>query len=179
VGGEFQQRFGSTPMSVTLAVHHDSADVYSPVQQRLDVLDVLRGIALLGMFLVHFSNHATGGGWADGIYQKTVALLFEERFWAMFGMLFGAGFAIQFRSADARGESFLPKYLRRLAVLAVFGVIADGVFGFNVLLGYAIWGLALPLVRKWSTPVLVAALIVSAASMHLYTTCRAAYGVAT
>jgi uncharacterized protein len=166
-------------LSVILATRAGSVDVHSQVQERLHVLDVLRGIALLGMFLVHFSNYATGGSWADGIYQKIVALLFEERFWVMFGMLFGAGFAIQLRRADARGESFLPKYLRRLAVLAAFGVIADGIFGYNVLLGYAIWGLALPLVRKWSTPVLVAALIVSAASMHLYTTGRAAYGVVT
>jgi uncharacterized protein len=166
-------------MSVTVAAPSGSADVHSAVQYRLDVLDVLRGIALVGMFLVHFSNYASGGGRVDGVYQKIVALLFEERFWAMFGMLFGAGFAIQFHRADARGESFLPKYLRRLAVLAVFGVIADGVFGFNVLLGYAIWGLTLPLVRKWSTPMLVAALVVSATSMHLYTTGRAAYGVAT
>ena len=131
------------------------------------------------MFLVHFSNNATGGGWADGLYQSAVALFFEERFWAMFAILFGAGFAIQFRRADARGESYTLKYLRRLAALAVIGVIADGIFGFNVLLGYAIWGLALPLLRKRSTPALVAALIVSAASMHLYTTARAAYGVAT
>jgi hypothetical protein len=32
----------------------------------------------------------------------------------MFGMLFGAGFAIQLRLADTRGESFLPKYQRRV-----------------------------------------------------------------
>ena len=70
--------------------------------RRLHVLDVLRGIALLGMFLVHFSNYATGGGWLDGIYEKIVLLFFEERFWAMFGILFGVGFAIQFRRADAR-----------------------------------------------------------------------------
>jgi len=166
-------------MSATLATPLRSSDAHSSIDLRLDVLDVLRGIALVGMFLVHFSNYATGGGRADGIYQQTVLLLFEERFWAMFGILFGASFAIQFRRADARGEPFTLKYLRRLAALAVFGFIADGIFGYNVLLGYALWGLALPFVRKWSTPVLVGALIVSAASMHVYTTTRAAYGVAT
>ena len=38
--------------------------------QRLHVLDVLRGIALLGMFLVHFSNYSTGGGWLDAHLRK-------------------------------------------------------------------------------------------------------------
>ena len=84
---------------------------------RLHVLDVLRGIALLGMFLVHFSYYSSGGGWLGQAYEKVVAHFFEERFWAMFGILFGAGFAIQFRRADAQGSSFLAKYVRRMAML--------------------------------------------------------------
>jgi uncharacterized protein len=147
--------------------------------RRLHVLDVLRGIALLGMFLVHFSNYATGGGWLDGIYEKIVLLFFEERFWAMFGILFGVGFGIQFRRADARGEPYLAKYYRRLAMLAVFGFIAQGIFGYNVLFGYAIWGTVLPAVRKWSVRALVVALVLSAMSGNLYLQARASYGVAT
>jgi uncharacterized protein len=147
--------------------------------QRLHVLDVLRGIALLGMFLVHFNNYSTGGGWLAGIYEQIVLLFFEERFWAMFGILFGVGFAIQFRRADARGEPYLAKYFRRLAMLAVFGFIAHGIFGFNVLLGYAIWGVVLPAVRKWSVRALVVALVLSAMSGNVYFLARASYGVAT
>src|SRR5262245_41478646 len=146
--------------------------------RRLHVLDVLRGIALVGMFLVHFNNYSSGGGWLAGIYQQGVLLFFDERFYAMFGMLFGIGFALQFRRADARGESYLPKYLRRLAMLAVFGFIAHGVFGYNVLLGYAMWGVALPIFRKWPTPALVVALLISASSANIYFLSRAAYGVA-
>jgi uncharacterized protein len=144
---------------------------------RLHVLDVLRGIALLGMFLVHFSYYSSGGGWLDQAYEKVVVLFFEERFWAMFGILFGVGFAIQFRRADAQGSTFLPKYLRRMAMLAVFGFVAHGVFGYNVLLGYAAWGLVLPAVRKWSTTMLVCALVLSAASAELYFLARASYSV--
>ena len=150
----------------------------SRADARLHVLDVLRGVALLGMFLVHFSYYSSGGGWLDQAYEKVVALFFEERFWAMFGILFGVGFAIQFRRADPEGSAFLPKYLRRMAMLAVFGFIAHGVFGFNVLLGYAAWGLVLPVVRKWSTTALVCALVLSAASANLYFLATASYGVA-
>jgi len=148
-------------------------------ETRLDVLDVLRGVALLGMFLVHFSNFAAEGGPLDQRYQTVVALFFEERFWAMFAILFGVGFALQFRRAEARGENYLPKYLRRMAALAGFGLIAHGVFGFNVLLGYAVWGLVLPLVRRLSTPVLIGCLVVSASSLNLYAIAQATYGVRT
>jgi len=145
---------------------------------RLHVVDVLRGIALLGMFLVHFSYYSSGGGWLGQAYEKVVALFFEERFWAMFGILFGVGFAIQFGRAEAQGSAFLPKYLRRLAALAAFGFIAHGVLGYNVLLGYAAWGLLLPAVRKWSIRMLVCALILSAMSGELYFLARASYSVA-
>jgi len=145
---------------------------------RLHVLDVLRGIALLGMFLVHFSYYSSDGDWLGKAYERIVALFFEERFWAMFGILFGVGFAIQFRRTDAEGGAFLPKYARRMAMLAIFGFIAHGVFGYNVLLGYAAWGLLLPIVRKWSTAMLVCALVLSATSGNLYFLARATYSVA-
>jgi len=127
-------------MSPAIAPSADPGAARDPAAQQFDrigVLDVLRGIALLGMFLVHFSNYSSEGTGIAGVYQKAVRLLVEGRFWAMFGILFGAGFAIQFRRADSRGERFVPKYLRRLFGLAAFGFIAHAVFGFNVLLGYA------------------------------------------
>jgi uncharacterized protein len=146
-------------------------------RERLHVLDVLRGIALLGMFLVHFNMYGSGGGAADRAYQSIVGLLLEERFWAMFAILFGAGFAIQLRRADARGESLVPRYLRRIAALAVFGFAAHAIFGFNVLLGYAAWGVPLLLFRRWSVRALVVALAVSAASWNIYMIATTAYAV--
>ena len=146
---------------------------------RIGSLDVLRGIALLGMFLVHFKDNSIDAAGVAATYQKIVDLFFEERFWTMFGILFGIGFAIQFRRAEARGDSYTAKYLRRMAALAIFGFIAHAVFGYNVLLGYAIWGVPLLLFRKWSTRALIIALIVSATSYAVYDVTRAAYGVAT
>jgi uncharacterized protein len=78
---------------------------------RLDVLDVLRGIALLGMYVVHFNDYATGalqGSPAAAsapvrVLESIISLFFDGRFYTMFGMLFGIGFALQLRRADARG----------------------------------------------------------------------------
>ena len=47
-------------------------------------------------------------------------------------------------------DSFIRRYGRRLAALAVFGAVAEIFFGYWVLLGYAIWGIPLLLVRRWS-----------------------------
>lgn len=152
----------------------------SPVERdRIQVLDVLRGIALLGMFLVHFSDFSTGGNGTDEVYRRAVYLLFEERFWATFGILFGVGFAIQLRRADARGEAFAARYVRRLVTLAAFGFAAHAFFGFNVLLGYAAWGFALLLFRRWSVRALVIATAVSAMSLNLYAIARVSYRAAT
>ena len=147
--------------------------------ERIGALDVLRGIALLGMFLVHFSNFASDGGRADGVYQQFVSLMLEERFWGMFAILFGAGFAIQFARAGRRGDAFVPRFLRRMAALAALGFVAHSVFGFNVLLGYAVWGVPLLLVRRWSTRALFIATLVCATSGAMYYLGRVAYRVST
>ena len=148
-------------------------------RDRLHVLDVLRGIALIGMFIVHFNDFSSGGGWANQVYQNAVALFFEERFWTIFAILFGVGFAIQLRRADARGGPFVANYLRRIGMLAVFGFIAEACFGFNVLLTYAAWGLPLLLVRRWSVRKLVVAAVACAVSWNVYVIAKAAYVVAT
>src|SRR6185503_8646600 len=96
-------------------------DTTSPVVEhdRVQVLDVLRGIALVGMFLVHFSMFSSGGGAADQLYQKTIALRLEERLWAMFAMLFGVGSAVQLRGGDPRARSVISLLLARAAGVRV------------------------------------------------------------
>ena len=146
---------------------------------RIGVLDVLRGIALLGMFLVHFKDRSYDSPGIGEIYKTFVYWFFDERFWATFGILFGVGFAIQFRNAARRGEPYVAKYLRRMAALAVFGFIAEAFFGFNVLLSYAIWGIPLILFRNWRTPALIVALLLSATSHTIYSNARRSYIVST
>ena len=123
------------------------ADTSRPVLERIDVLDILRGIALVGMFIVHFNMYeATPAGAEPGrlaaFVESFLGMFIEERFWGIFGMLFGVGFAVQLTRAEARGEPFVARYLRRLAALAVFGFIAEGVFGYNVLFAIRVVGRA-------------------------------------
>src|SRR5262245_58474545 len=107
--------------------------------QRIEILDLLRGFALLGMFIVHFHDHSTEPGGIDDVVRTLIWRLIEGKAHGTFAVLFGAGFAIQLRRAEERGASFASLYLRRLLVLALFGFAAHAFFGFNVLLGYAVW----------------------------------------
>jgi uncharacterized protein len=124
---------------------------------RLHSLDILRGLALAGMILVHFhvrmERPATG---AEDIIAWGVWILVEQKAWGTFAFLFGAGFAVLLRRLEARGEPVIPIYLRRLAGLALFGVVIKVGLGFQVLFEYALWGLVLLLVRRWPTRRLLA-----------------------
>lgn len=136
--------------------------------ERIQSLDVLRGIALLGMFVVHFHARSTDPGGIDEIVRTLTWRLVESKSHGTFALLFGAGFAIQLRRAEARGRPFAGLYLRRLLVLALFGFATHAFFGFNVLLGYAVWGVPLLLIRDWSTRTLIVTACLSAMSVSLY-----------
>ncbi len=143
--------------------------------QRIETLDILRGIALFGMFVVHFHIRTPELGGIDDVIRTLVWRLVESKSHGTFAILFGAGFAIQLRRAEGQGQPFVARYLRRLTVLAFFGFAAHAFFGFNVLLGYAIWGVPLLLMRRWSTRRLIVVAALSASSVGLYHLAAHAY----
>lgn len=136
--------------------------------ERIHVLDILRGLALFGMILVHFHQkmrlEVTG---AEDLIGWGVYLLVEQKAWGIFAFLFGAGFAILLRRLAARGAPVVTTYLRRLAGLAGFGLIAEIGLGFNILVTYACWGVVLLLVRNWSSRALFALAALSAMARPL------------
>ena len=135
---------------------------------RIQSLDILRGCALLGMFIVHFHERSTEIGGIDDTIRTLIWRLVESKSHGTFALLFGAGFAILLRRAEARGQPFAAFYLRRLAVLALFGFAAHALFGFNVLLGYAAWGVPLLLICRWSTRTLIVTAVLLTVSLALY-----------
>ena len=143
--------------------------------KRIASLDILRGLALLGMFVVHFHDHSTEPGGLDDVVRTLIWRLVESKAHGTFALLFGAGFAIQLRRAETLGRPFAGFYLRRLAVLALFGFAAHAFFGFNVLLGYAVWGVPLLVIRKWSSRALLVTALVSALSVALFHLAAAQY----
>lgn len=122
------------------------------VDQRIHTLDILRGLALFGMILVHFhQNMRLEVGGIESVIPWGVWILVEEKAWGTFAFLFGVGFAVLLRRLEARGDPVALIYLRRLAALALFGIVAQVGFGFHILFEYAYWGVALLFIRRWST----------------------------
>lgn len=144
--------------------------------ERLHALDILRGMALLGMILVHFHQkmrlEVTG---IEDLISWGMWVLVEQKAWGTFAFLFGVGFAVLLRRLEARNASILPIYLRRLGALAVFGLIAQICFGFQILLEYACWGVALLVIRRWSTRALLITAAVAACARPVVAELSALY----
>ena len=130
--------------------------------ERADVLDALRGFALLGIFISHipdFSGHtfmtltqqATVDRFGlDGAAATLQDFLIRGKFYSLFSLLFGIGFAVQLESAARRGVDFVRHFVRRLTVLLVIGLIHACLWYGDILKDYALIGFALILLRRSS-----------------------------
>ena len=149
-----------------------------PVTQRLDVLDVLRGFALIGICVVNvefFNRPVVESGEGipaglrglDWLSAFIVNYFVTGKFWILFSLLFGMGFALMLERASAAGRSFLPAYLRRIAALAVFGLLHHiFLWSGDILLSYAIGALVLLIALfargKWLLAAILACFALSA-----------------
>jgi uncharacterized protein len=135
-----------------------------PTGQRLLHMDVLRGFALFGILLVNFQwfvrpiqaialGAEPGLGGADLLVDWLIRALAEGKFYALFSMLFGAGFALMAGRAEQRHARFWGLYLRRLFLLMLFGA---GhmllVWAGDILLVYSLCGFFMVLLFR-KTPV--------------------------
>ncbi|NDE62090.1 MAG: DUF418 domain-containing protein [Cyclobacteriaceae bacterium] len=120
-------------------------------QNRVQVLDVLRGFALAGILVINaMSILAVKGStpaftvaipFFDRLLQDLILFFVESKFFTLFSLLFGISFAIQIQSAEKQGKSFLPRISRRMVGLLLFGLVHilllwDG----DILVIYAITG---------------------------------------
>lgn len=155
-----------------------------PTDERAAVLDVLRGLALFGILVANLHAMSLWGatGALDPRTLPTAALdpaadflqvaLVEGKFYSIFSLLFGIGFAIQLQRAAERGDG-TGRYVRRLLVLLGVGV-AHLLFVYtgDILALYALVGLLLVPLRRLSdrAVLLVAAalLLVPVARYALY-----------
>lgn len=124
-------------------------------RERIEALDVIRGFALFGICLMNldFFNRSVllvGTGMPPGLTGIDYAAAFftayfvTGKFWTIFSLLFGMGFAVMLTRAEAAGRSFLGPYLRRIAGLAVFGALHHiFIWGGDILFSYAVAALFL------------------------------------
>lgn len=98
--------------------------------ERIVSLDVIRGFAILGIFLVniptmigieHPLNSRAYDG-LDAIVRLLYDLFIQTKFYSIFAFLFGLGFYIFMSRAEARGNSINRLFTRRLVFLFIMGV---------------------------------------------------------
>jgi uncharacterized protein len=142
------------------------AELYPvPLRERIVVLDVIRGWALLGVLIANLyeviGGRFYGAAPADDAVLDSVATWFIQiaitaRSITLLTFLFGMGFAIQLMRSDARGEDGRGQFLRRLGVLFVIGAChAAFLWWGDIVSTYAVVGVALLAFRRASNRALL------------------------
>jgi uncharacterized protein len=156
-----------------------------PGGPRLDALDLLRGVAILGIFLMNtqsmsmpqeaYMNPAaytpaweTGFGFPpygepyllpQGVtfwVYAVVHVLADMKFITIFSVMFGAGIVLQAERAAKRGLNPWLIHYERMGVLLVFGLIhAYCVWMGDILVSYVLCGMLLAPLRKLPPAVLL------------------------
>jgi uncharacterized protein len=121
---------------------------------RLATLDVIRGVAVLGIVAVNIAGFAGPviatltpalpgpASRADGWAFALVLLLFEGKMRALFSLLFGASMLLFIERAEASGRNGEALQLRRLGWLAVFGYAHSMLLWWgDILFVYALCGM--------------------------------------
>ena len=128
---------------------------------RIEVVDALRGFAVMAIILVHNLEHfifpvypTEQPAWLavlnDGVCN-VIFSLFAGKAYAIFALLFGFTFYIQCHNQTKKGKDFGYRFLWRLVLLLGFATLNAAFFpAGDVLLLFAVVGLVLFLVRKWS-----------------------------
>ena len=142
----------------------------SPVQpgERSALLDSLRGYALLGILIANMmafigfyflpdpKRDALLLGGLNDLAEFLGEWLVVGKFYSIFSLLFGIGFAIQLGRLEQRGEG-VPRYLRRLIVLFLIGLAHLMLLWLGDIVAlYALMGAVLLLFRKASDRALLA-----------------------
>lgn len=137
------------------------SNAISPVSlnERIEILDVLRGFAICGILIGNmqwFSGYgmmppalAEQSATADQITRFLVHFFVEGKFYSIFSFLFGFGFALQIARAEEKGDLKASIFKRRLFWLLIIGLLhAYLLWAGDILSVYAVTGFALFLFRK-------------------------------
>jgi uncharacterized protein len=138
--------------------------------QRLLILDSLRGFALLGIMITHSALLFGQVNYAD-LYSGTASrsdiilyiannVFFLGKFFAIFAFLFGLSFFIQMDNGAKKGINFKWRFLWRISILLVIGLIHSLLFSGDILLIYALLAIPLVLLFKVGDKVLMLIIIV-------------------
>jgi uncharacterized protein len=125
-----------------------------PVRERIQALDVLRGVAVAGILFANVlaffglsfmpSDRAAAlpTAAADHVAEFLEHVFVDGKFYSIFSLLFGIGFGVQLSRG---GDAALPRFKRRLRILLGIGAIhAFLIWAGDILMLYALLGFTMP-----------------------------------
>ncbi len=130
-------------------------------QERIEMLDIIRGFALFGIFIVNMlffhspkmflsvTGESLWESTATNVTSQIITLFFTGRFFTIFSFLFGLGFFIFIDRLQQKNLSVSRYYSRRLVFLLLLGLFHGVVlWSGDILLPYACAGFFLLLFRN-------------------------------
>lgn len=137
------------------------------ITDRVTLLDALRGFALIGVLLMNMpafsgivymspDQMAASSTAATDLPVAVVMLwLAYGKFYSIFSLLFGIGFALQLDAALRRGDAHVSVFKRRLVVLLGIGLVHMYAWEGDILVLYALIGFMLLPLRRMPDPLLL------------------------
>lgn len=140
----------------------------TPLPERIVALDLLRGVAVLGILITNIQHFAMFAGttrdptlWGnlDGanywVYALTYTLAYQ-RFLPVFAMLFGAGVLLTSERREAVGLNPAAFHYRRMFFLLLIGAVHAYLIWYgDILVAYAVCGMVVFRLRRRSAGLLV------------------------
>lgn len=135
---------------------------------RIDVVDALRGFAVMAIMLLHNIEHFNFYSFPEvtsdfmkvldkGIWE-TLFFLFSGKAYAIFALLFGLSFFIQMNNQEKKGKDFRLRFMWRLVLLFCIGCVNAAFFPGEILVLYSLVGFVLiPVCKLNNKTVLVIA----------------------
>lgn len=121
--------------------------------ERIESLDIIRGFALFGIFLVNMPAfqwpEIVGDSYmlsaelneVDQWIRLFFDVFIQAKFYTIFSFLFGVGFYIFMKRAETKGFNYYVLFSKRVTVLAMFGFLHLTLLWYgDILLTYAVAG---------------------------------------
>ncbi|MCD7935915.1 MAG: DUF418 domain-containing protein [Tannerellaceae bacterium] len=128
---------------------------------RIEIADVLRGFAVMGITLIHFIERFSLYSFpeetrnflvfTDTVIWDSTFFAFSGKAYCIFALLFGFSFFIQDNSQKEKGNDFRKRFAWRLVLLFFIACINSTLFPGEILVLYALLGYVLIAVCRLST----------------------------
>ena len=128
---------------------------------RIEIADVLRGFAVMGITLIHFIERFSLNSFpeetsnflifTDKVIWDSLFFTFSGKAYCIFALLFGFSFFIQDNSQKQKGKDFRGRFVWRLVLLLFIACINSTLFPGEILVLYALLGYVIIAVCRLST----------------------------